>query len=132
PTTTSTATATTTTTATATSTATATLTPTATATATATFTPIPTATATFTPTPTPTATVPPDVSISKAWDASPVQAGDQIGFTVTLSNSTETTATGLNVTDLLGTQPGGIGTNGTWTIDADNTDPGWLVSGTPP
>src|SRR5439155_874935 len=54
-------------------------------------------------------------------------AGSQIGFTVTLTNSSETAATGLSVTDNL---PAGTGVN--WSIDAGNTDPGWSVSGSPP
>ncbi len=56
-----------------------------------------------------------------------MNAGSQIGFTVTLSDSTAGTATGLSVTDNL---PAGTGVN--WTIDAGNTDPGWSVSGSPP
>src|SRR4030095_1717362 len=104
---------------------TATFTPTATATAS--FTPTPTATATPTATFTPTPTVPPDVSITKTADAASVSSGSQIGFSVTLTNSSETTATGLSVTDNL---PPGADVN--WTIDNGNTDPGWSVSGSPP
>src|SRR5207248_2376366 len=106
-------------------------TPTATATATATPTPTPTATATATATPTPTPTStptpPPDVSVTKTADAASVSAGSQIGFTVTLANSSVTTATGLSVTDDL---PAGTGVD--WSIDAGNSDPGWSVSGSPP
>ncbi len=90
-------------------------------------TPTPTATATFTPTPTPTPTVPPDISITKTADAGSVSAGSQIGFIITLTNSSETMATGLSVTDNL---PAGTGVN--WTVDAGNTDPGWSVSGSAP
>src|SRR5205814_3976042 len=64
------------------------------------------------------------VTITKTSDAASVDAGSQIGFTVTLSNSTTGTATGLSVTDPL---PAGGGVN--WTIDAGNTDPGWSVNG---
>src|SRR5436305_1185606 len=67
------------------------------------------------------------VAISKAADAVSVNAGSPIGFTVTLTNSTAGTATGLSVTDPL---PAGAGVE--WTIDAGNTDPGWSVSGSPP
>jgi uncharacterized repeat protein (TIGR01451 family) len=67
------------------------------------------------------------VAISKTADAASVSAGSQIGFTVTLANSTAGTATGLSVTDSL---PAGTGVN--WTIDAGNTSAGWSVSGAPP
>src|SRR5947207_1781600 len=90
-------------------------------------TPTPTPTPTLTPTPTPTPTTAPAVTIAKTADAVSVSAGSQIGFTVTLSNSSAGAATGLSVTDTL---PGGTEVN--WTIDAGNTDPGWSVSGSPP
>ena len=67
------------------------------------------------------------VAITKTADAASVSAGSQIGFTVTLTNSTAGTATGLSVTDNL---PAGTDIN--WTIDAGNTDPGWSVNGSPP
>jgi uncharacterized repeat protein (TIGR01451 family) len=67
------------------------------------------------------------VSITKTSDAASASAGSQIGFTVTLSNSTAGTATGLTVTDNL---PAGTDVN--WSIDAGNTDPGWSVNGSPP
>ena len=69
----------------------------------------------------------PTVSISKTADGDPVVAGDQIGFTVTLTNGTAGTATTLNVNDNL---PAGTDVN--WTIDAGNTSPGWSVTGSPP
>jgi uncharacterized repeat protein (TIGR01451 family) len=64
----------------------------------------------------------PTVSITKTADAASVSAGSQIGFTVTLTNSTSGTATGLSVSDNL---PAGTDVN--WTIDAGNTSPGWSV-----
>src|SRR5439155_345969 len=67
------------------------------------------------------------VAISKTADDASVSAGSQIGFTVTLSNGSAGTATGLSVTDSLP-----AGTDVSWTIDAGNTDPGWSVSGSPP
>src|SRR4029077_19354271 len=66
-------------------------------------------------------------SISKVADDASVSAGSQIGFTVTLSNGSAGTATGLSVTDNL---PAGTGV--IWTIDAGNSDPGWVVTGVPP
>src|SRR5947199_400448 len=59
------------------------------------------------------------VAISKAADAVSVNAGSPIGFTVTLTNSTAGTATGLTVTDPL---PAGAGVD--WAIDAGTARPG--------
>jgi len=67
------------------------------------------------------------VTVTKTADAASVSAGSQIGFTVTLSNSTVTTATGLSVTDNLP-----AATDVSWMIDAGNTSAGWSVSGSPP
>jgi uncharacterized repeat protein (TIGR01451 family) len=67
------------------------------------------------------------VTITKTADAATINAGSQLGFTVTLSNQGSGQATGLSVTDAL---PAGTGVS--WTIDAANTDPGWSVSGSPP
>ena len=67
------------------------------------------------------------VSIIKSADAAQVNAGSQIGFTVTLKNSGDAQATGLSITDDL---PAGSGI--TWSIDAANSDPEWSVVGTPP
>jgi uncharacterized repeat protein (TIGR01451 family) len=72
-------------------------------------------------------TQPPSLSITKTADSATVDAGSQIGFTVTLANSGGGDAEGLSVSDSL---PAGSGVN--WTIDAANTDPGWSVSGSPP
>jgi uncharacterized repeat protein (TIGR01451 family)/fimbrial isopeptide formation D2 family protein len=65
---------------------------------------------------------PPDLTISKTADhQAAVNAGDQIGFTITVSNGAEAgTATGVAITDDL---PGGTGTPNPvhWTVDAGNT-----------
>ncbi len=68
-----------------------------------------------------------NLSITKTADAANVDAGTQIGFTVTLNNSGAGTAADLSVTDSL---PGGTDVN--WTIDAGSTSFGWSVSGSPP
>jgi fimbrial isopeptide formation D2 family protein/uncharacterized repeat protein (TIGR01451 family) len=66
-----------------------------------------------------------DIDVEKDADAASVNAGDQIGFTVTLSNSGEGDATGLNFSDNL---PGGDGID--WSIES--SDAGWSISGTAP
>src|SRR5262249_17333612 len=53
----------------------------------------------------------PDISVLKEADASPVNAGDPIGFTLTVSNAGPGTAAGVTLTDTL---PGGI----TWSEDS--------------
>ena len=60
------------------------------------------------------------IDITKTADAPSVSAGDQIGFTVTLSNTGTGQAKGVAVTDPL---PGGL----TWSIDPANAD--WEISG---
>ena len=50
----------------------------------------------------------------KTADASPVNAGDQIGFTVEVQNTGTGTATGVKLTDPL---PAGSGTGVTWVVD---------------
>jgi uncharacterized repeat protein (TIGR01451 family) len=67
------------------------------------------------------------VSISKVADASSVAAGAQIGFTVSISNSTSGTANALSVTDSL---PAGTGLS--WSVDAANSSAGWSISGSAP
>jgi uncharacterized repeat protein (TIGR01451 family) len=66
----------------------------------------------------------PVVSITKTADhnGTPVTAGDQVGFVVTISNAGPGTATGVTVDDPL---PAGV----TWSIDAANSDPGWSING---
>src|SRR4029079_10408995 len=66
------------------------------------------------------------VTIDKNADAASVNAGSQIGFTVTLTNSTAGQATGLAITDAL---PGGTGID--WSTTA-TTDTGWTVTRTSP
>jgi uncharacterized repeat protein (TIGR01451 family) len=62
----------------------------------------------------------PDIKVEKTADAASVSAGDQIGFTVTVSNIGTGNATGLSFTDTL---PSGL----TWTIDPAST--GWSIAG---
>jgi len=66
------------------------------------------------------------VSITKAADDASVSSGSQIGFTVTLNNSSATTATGLSVTDIL---PAGTDVN--WTLDSSNPPDAWSVVDSP-
>ena len=66
-----------------------------------------------------------EIGIEKVADADEVIAGEQIGFTVTLSNSGEGDATGLAFTDAL---PGGPGIS--WSIDPASA--GWSITGTAP
>jgi uncharacterized repeat protein (TIGR01451 family) len=68
-----------------------------------------------------------DVSITKTADAAIVSAGQQVGFTVTITNSGKGDATGLAFTDAL---PGGSGMS--WSLDAANSDTGWSISGSAP
>jgi uncharacterized repeat protein (TIGR01451 family) len=62
----------------------------------------------------------PDLSVTKTADAATVNAGDAIGYTVTLSNIGAGTAYGVTFTDTL---PGGL----TFTESPDATD--WSISG---
>jgi uncharacterized repeat protein (TIGR01451 family) len=57
------------------------------------------------------------IHILKTADASTVNAGDQIGFTVTVTNSGAGTATGVTVNDPL---PAGSGSGVTWTIESQS------------
>jgi uncharacterized repeat protein (TIGR01451 family) len=66
-----------------------------------------------------------EIGISKVADDDTVSAGDQIGFTVTLSNEGEGAANGLAFTDSL---PGGPGID--WSIDPASA--GWSITGTAP
>jgi uncharacterized repeat protein (TIGR01451 family) len=66
-----------------------------------------------------------DIDVEKEADAASVNAGEQIGFTVTLSNDGEGAATGLAFTDNL---PGGTGID--WSISPAST--GWSITGTAP
>ena len=67
----------------------------------------------------------PDLSITKVADAATVSAGDQIGYTITVSNSSAAgtgTATGVKLSDTLPTNSGL-----SWTIDTTTSPPsaGW-------
>src|SRR5207248_3165797 len=55
---------------------------------------------------------------------SPMNAGDTIGFVVTVSNTGAGTAHGVTVSDTLPTTAGT-----SWTIDAANSSSGWSISG---
>jgi uncharacterized repeat protein (TIGR01451 family) len=57
----------------------------------------------------------PDVTVSKVADESPVSAGDEIGFTITVSNNGQGTAYGVTLTDQL---PAGID----WSDDSDDCE----------
>src|SRR4029077_8942051 len=54
----------------------------------------------------------PNLAITKTADKSPVNAGEQIGFTVTLSNTGAGDAKNVTLTDNLPTAPGV-----TWSLD---------------
>ncbi|MGZ4242088.1 MAG: hypothetical protein ACXVQ7_10840, partial [Actinomycetota bacterium] len=49
---------------------------------------------------------PPNLTITKVADASPVNAGDPIGFVITVSNTGQGPATSVSMTDTLPTDPG--------------------------
>ncbi|MFL5619064.1 MAG: beta strand repeat-containing protein [Gemmatimonadaceae bacterium] len=68
---------------------------------------------------------PPNVAIVKTADAASVNAGSQIGFTVTVSNTGPGSATNLAVSDPL---PAGTGVS--WSIETPVT--GWSITGTAP
>jgi uncharacterized repeat protein (TIGR01451 family) len=65
-----------------------------------------------------------DLVITKTPDAASVSAGDQIGYTITVTNNGAGTATGVKVTDTVPTNAG-LG----WSIDAANTTGTWTLSG---
>ena len=62
------------------------------------------------------------IDVNKVADAASVSAGDQIGFTVTLSNTGAGTATGLSFTDPLPTGGGAL----SWSISPASA--GWSIS----
>jgi uncharacterized repeat protein (TIGR01451 family) len=67
----------------------------------------------------------PSLSLSKTADATPVQAGNQIGFTITVSNAAgAATATGVTINDVL---PGGSGIS--WSESPDKTE--CTITGSP-
>ena len=67
---------------------------------------------------------PAHVTITKTADASPVNAGDQIGFTVEVKNTGSGTAKGVTLTDPL---PGGSGSGVTWAVDGSTGTPAKFV-----
>ena len=68
---------------------------------------------------------PAQVSIAKTADHSaPVNAGDQVGFTVEVKNTGSGTATGVSLADPL---PAGSGSGVTWTIDSSVGTPSRFV-----
>ncbi|HTK45682.1 MAG TPA: DUF11 domain-containing protein, partial [Patescibacteria group bacterium] len=67
------------------------------------------------------------IHVTKEADDASVSAGDQIGFTVTISNSGDNTALGISFSDSL---PSGTGVS--WSLDAGNSDSGWAVTGVAP
>jgi uncharacterized repeat protein (TIGR01451 family) len=70
-----------------------------------------------------TAAVPrllPDVDVQKVADAPIVNAGATAGFTVTITNEGNATATGLTLSDLL---PAGLGNDINWKIDTTTGNP---------
>jgi uncharacterized repeat protein (TIGR01451 family) len=67
---------------------------------------------------------PAHLTVAKTADASTVSAGSQIGFTVTLGNTGDATATGVSVTDNL---PAASGVN--WAVASGS---GWSIAGSPP
>jgi uncharacterized repeat protein (TIGR01451 family) len=69
----------------------------------------------------------PDVTITKTADAASVSAGDDIGFTVTLSNTGAGDATGVSISDAL---PGGTGVN--WSIDSNTPASSCSITGAAP
>ena len=68
--------------------------------------------------------IPASISLDKVADASSVSAGDQIGFTLTLTSTGPGTAYGVKVSDTLPTTAGT-----SWTIDAATSSSGWDISG---
>ncbi len=63
---------------------------------------------------------PASIQVLKTADASPVNAGDPIGFTVTVKNNGTGLAKGVTLTDAL---PAGSGTGVTWAIDGSTGNP---------
>jgi uncharacterized repeat protein (TIGR01451 family) len=69
----------------------------------------------------------PDVAITKTADAASVSAGDDIGFTVTLTNTGAGDATGVSISDAL---PGGAGVD--WSIDSNTPANSCSITGAAP
>jgi uncharacterized repeat protein (TIGR01451 family) len=69
----------------------------------------------------------PNLTITKTADAASVSAGDDIGFTVTLTNTGAGDATGVSINDPL---PGGTGVD--WSIDSNTPASSCSITGTAP
>ena len=67
------------------------------------------------------------IDITKSADDATVTSGDQIGFTVTVTNTGAGTALGVTVDDPL---PAGTGID--WSIDGGTSDDGWSITGSVP
>ena len=65
-----------------------------------------------------------NLTITKTADASPVNAGDQIGFTVEVKNTGNAAATSASLNDPL---PAGSGTGVTWAVDNSTGTPAKFV-----
>jgi uncharacterized repeat protein (TIGR01451 family) len=71
----------------------------------------------------------PDVDITKTADNPTITAGQTAGFTVTIFNEGQTTATGVTLTDPL---PAGTGGDVNWSIDTTTGNPGdFTITGSP-
>jgi uncharacterized repeat protein (TIGR01451 family) len=68
----------------------------------------------------------PDVKVVKTADASPINAGETAGFTVTVSNHGLGTAHGVTLTDSL---PVGSGSDINWTIFSQSPASSFVISG---
>jgi uncharacterized repeat protein (TIGR01451 family) len=69
----------------------------------------------------------PDLTITKTADNASVNAGSDIGFTVTLTNTGAGSATGVSINDPL---PGGTGVN--WSIDSNTPASSCSITGAAP
>ncbi|MEW6225853.1 MAG: hypothetical protein AB1627_14610, partial [Chloroflexota bacterium] len=63
-----------------------------------------------------------DIVLTKTADDPSVNATDQVGFTVTVTNTGAGTARDVTITDTLPANAGLV-----WSIDAANSDPGWSI-----
>src|SRR5436190_15784135 len=69
----------------------------------------------------------PDLTITKTADRASVNAGSDVGFTVTLTNTGAGSATGVSISDPL---PGGAGVD--WSIDSNTPASSCSITGTAP
>ncbi len=68
---------------------------------------------------------PPEIHVTKTADAASVNAGDPLGFTVTISNTGQSTATGVSLSDALPAGP-------TWSIDGGADQASFTITGSSP